>query len=134
MYSDSQCCAQCHAHARPFTHVCHIVWKSCHVGISSLLLGRSWVWREADVEREAKGTAYSRDAPNNVGAIDGAAVPDVGSSMGSFGKNVVGTTIVGSNGNGFAFESAAVIDNNYNIEADIQENVLNKRSGQDYVR
>ena len=80
--------------------------------IGGLLLGRSQSWRKAEVVGEAEGPADSRNAANNVSAINGAAVPSVGSSMGGFDENSVGTAIVTSNSDSFVQEAVEVFDTN----------------------
>ena len=67
---------------------------------------------KAQVERKTEGAADSWDTADNVGTIDGAAVPGVGGSMGCFDEDSVGTAIVASNSNSFVEEAVEVFDTN----------------------
>jgi hypothetical protein len=64
-------------------------------------IGRQRRLGKADVKGESERAAYGRDTVNNVGTVDGAAIPSICGSMGGFNENSHGATIIGSNGNSF---------------------------------
>jgi len=78
--------------------------------VRGLLLGRSRGRRKTEVKRKTKGAADSRNTANDIGTVDRAAVPSVGSSMGGFDKNSVGTTVVGCDCNSFVQKSVKVFN------------------------
>ena len=63
------------------------------MNIGSLLLSRSWSRSKAEIKRKGERTTDSRDASNNVGAINGAAVPCAGSGVSSFDEDGIGATL-----------------------------------------
>ncbi len=71
------------------------------VDLRGLLLSRCWPRGETKVKREAKRAAYGRNAADNIGAINRAAIPGVSGCMGSFDENSVGAAIIGGNSDGF---------------------------------
>jgi hypothetical protein len=96
--------------------------------IGSLLQSRCWGRAKAEVEGETKWATDSRDAANNIGPIDRAAVPSVSSSMGSLDKDSVGPTVVSGDGDSFIQEAmkvfhtdGLVIAPSSNMDADIQD-------------
>ena len=78
--------------------------------VRGLLLGWSRGRRKTEVKRKTKGAADSRNTANDIGTVDRAAVPSVGSSMGGFDKNSVGTTVVGCDCNSFVQKSVKVFN------------------------
>ena len=56
---------------------------------------------ESEIERKFKLAAHSRDAPDDVGTVDGAAIPSVSGNHGSFDPNEWCTAIRTGNSNGF---------------------------------
>ena len=121
------------------------------IDVGSLLLNQCRGRREADVEREAKRTTDSRNAADDIGAIDRAAAPSVGGGMSSFSKNCDGAKIIGGDGHCFVQEAMEVLNANSlaialssnmngdvkdsadffeetfeNRKADIQEDILNE--------
>ena len=63
-------------------------------------------------QRESGRAANGRYATNNVGTINGAAVPSVGSGMGSFNKDFVSASVIGSNRYSFVQEAMKFFDAN----------------------
>jgi hypothetical protein len=101
------------------------------MNVRSLIGSRGWSRGKAQIERKSKRSANGGDAADDIGAINGAAVPSIGGSVGSFDKNGVGATVIGSNSDGFVEESVEAFDangfvittsGNMNIDA---ENVAN---------
>ena len=95
--------------------------------IGSLLQSRGRGRTKAEVKRKPKRTADSRDATDNIGPVDGAAVPSVSSSMGSFDEDSVSATIVGCDGDSFIQKAMKVLDTNSfvvatsgNMDGDVQ--------------
>jgi hypothetical protein len=82
------------------------------MNIGCLIGGGSRNGSEAQIERKTKRPANGRDAANNVGAVNGAAVPSMCSSVGSFDENGGGATVIGINSNGFVEESVKAFDAN----------------------
>jgi hypothetical protein len=102
------------------------------MNIGSLLHGRCWGWREAEVKRKAKRPTDSGNATNNVSAINRAAVPGVSSGMGSFDEDGVGATIIGGDGNSFIQKPVEVFDANSLVIAassDMNVDVQNRTDG-----
>ena len=93
------------------------------VDVGSVLLGRCWGRRKADIEREAKRTINSRDTANDIGAIDGAAVPCVSGSVGCYHENGIGATIIGSDGDSFIQELMKMLDANSLVVASSTSNM-----------
>jgi hypothetical protein len=69
------------------------------------------------VKWEAKGAANSRNAANDVSTIDGAAIPGIRSSVGSFNKNCVCTTIVCCNHDCLIEEPMKFLNTNSFVDA-----------------
>jgi hypothetical protein len=69
--------------------------------IGSLIFSRCWRLRDADIEREAERSTNGRNASDDVGAIDGTAVPGICSSMAGFNEDRIGATVIGCDGDGF---------------------------------
>ena len=80
------------------------------VNVSSLIGSGGRNSAEADVEREAEGAADGRNAADDVGTVNRAAVPGIGSSVSSFHEDGVSATIISSNGDGFIEEAMKVFD------------------------
>jgi hypothetical protein len=82
------------------------------VDILGLGYSRRGQGTKTEVEWEAKGAADGRNAANDVSAINGAAIPSIRSSVGSFNKNGVGTTVVCCNHDCFIEESMKFFNTN----------------------
>jgi hypothetical protein len=82
------------------------------MNIGSLVRSRSRSGAEAQVKRKSERATDSGNAADDVGPINGAAVPSVGSSVGGFNKDNVGATIVGGNGDSFVEEAVKMFDCN----------------------
>ena len=80
--------------------------------IGCLLGSRGRGGTKAEIERETKRSANSRNTVNDIGAIDRAAVPGIGGGMGGFDKHSVGASIIGSDANSFVEEPMEVLDTN----------------------
>jgi hypothetical protein len=92
--------------------------------VGCLIGSRSWRGSEAQIEWKAKRPANGRDAADDVGAVNGAAVPSIGSSVGSFNENGIGATVVGSDSNSFVEESVeALYANGFVITASGHVNI-----------
>jgi hypothetical protein len=96
--------------------------------VGGLLLSGSRGWRKTEIKGETKRATDSRNTANNIGAVNRAAVPGVGSSVGSFDEDCVGTTIVAGNSNSFVEEAVEVLDadslviaTSSNMEIDIED-------------
>jgi hypothetical protein len=84
--------------------------------------GRAWVGGRCDrvravgvqseVEREFEFTAHSRNAADDVGAIDGTAVPSVGGNHGSLDPNEVSAAIGAGNSDSFVEVAEKALDAN----------------------
>jgi hypothetical protein len=57
-----------------------------------------------------EGMANGGDTANNASTINGAAVPSVGSSMGSFDEDFISAAVVGGDGNSFVKEAMEFLD------------------------
>jgi hypothetical protein len=68
------------------------------INIGSLVQSWNGSEAEAQVKREPERATDSRNAADDVCAIDGTAVPSVCSSVGGFDKDDVPAAVVGSNG------------------------------------
>jgi hypothetical protein len=66
--------------------------------------GRGWSGK-ADIERKLELAANGSNAADNVGAVDGAAVPGISGTMGGFHENFVGGTVVCVNCGDFVQET-----------------------------
>jgi hypothetical protein len=71
------------------------------VDVRGLLFSRGWPGGETKVKREAKRAADGRNAADNIGAINWAAIPGVSGCMGSLDEDSVGAAIIGGNSDGF---------------------------------
>jgi hypothetical protein len=80
--------------------------------IDSLIRSRGRSGGKTQVKWKAKWPANSRDTANDIGAINGAAVPSISSSVSGFNENSVGATVVSSNGDSFVQKSMKVFDAN----------------------
>jgi hypothetical protein len=69
--------------------------------VRSLLQSWSWGRTQAEVEGETKGAPNGGDAANDISPIDGAAVPNVSSSVGSLDEDSVSATVVSGHGDSF---------------------------------
>ena len=97
------------------------------MNVSGLLHSRGRSRAQAEIKREAKRPTNDGDTTNNISAVNRAAVPGVGSSMGSFDEDGVGATIVTGNGDSFVQEAVEVFDTNSfvvaassDVEIDVQ--------------
>ena len=82
------------------------------MNIGSLIGSGSRSWSKAQIERKAKRTADGRDAANDVGAINRAAVPGICSGVGGFNKYGIGATVIGSDSDSFVEESVKAFNAN----------------------
>ena len=82
------------------------------MNIGCLIGSGSRSWGKAQIERETERTANGRDAANDVGAVNGAAVPSIGSGVGGFDEYGIGATVIGSDSNSFVEESVKAFDAN----------------------
>jgi hypothetical protein len=82
------------------------------MNIRSLIGSWSRSGDEAQVKRKTELPTDSRNTADDVGAIDGTAVPSVGSSVGGFDEDDVGASIVGSDSDSFIKKTVEVFDGN----------------------
>jgi hypothetical protein len=98
--------------------------------VGGLLHGWSRGGRETEIKRKMKRATGSWNAANNVGAVNSrTAIPGTGGSMSSFGKDGVGATIVGGDGNDFAKEPVKVFNANslvVAVSSDMNINIQNR--------
>ena len=80
--------------------------------VGGLLHGRRRGWGKTEVERKTEGTTNSGDTVNDVGTVDGAAVPGIGSGVSSFDKDCIGATIIGGDCHSFVEEAVEVLHAN----------------------
>jgi hypothetical protein len=102
------------------------------MNIGGLLLSRSRSWRKAEVKRETKRPTDSRNTANNISAVNMAAVPGVGGSMGSFDEDGVSATIVAGNSNSFIQETVEMFNTNSFVVAtssDVDIDIENRADG-----
>ena len=84
--------------------------KSMDIG--SLVRGWSGSRRQTEIERKPERPTDSRNTANDIGAIDGAAVPSISSSVRGFDENGIGAAIIGGNGNSFVQKAMEFLDTN----------------------
>jgi hypothetical protein len=89
--------------------------------------------RQTEIEREAKRPTNSRDTPDDISAIDGAAVPSVSGSVRSFDEDSVGAAIIGSDAHGFVKEAMKMFDANSFVVAASSHMNVNVEDGADFV-
>jgi hypothetical protein len=82
------------------------------MNIRSLIGSWSRSGDEAQVKWKTERPTDSRNTADGVGAIDGTAVPSVGSSVGGFDKDDVGASIVGSDSDSFVKKTVKVLNGN----------------------
>ena len=94
---------------------------------------RSWGrgGAQTQVERKSERSTDSRDTVDNIGTINGAAIPSVSSSVRGFDKNRVGATIIGSDSNSFIEESVEVFNSDSCVVAASSDMKVNGKSGAD---
>lgn len=66
--------------------------------------------KEVEVEGKAKGATDSGNTADNVGTIDGRAVPSIRSGVRSFNKNGMRATIVTGDHDGFVQKAVETLD------------------------
>jgi hypothetical protein len=82
------------------------------INIGSLIGSWSRSGDEAQVKQKSERPTNSRNTADDVGAIDGTAVPSAGSSVGGVDKDDVGASIIGSDSESFIKKTVKVFDRN----------------------
>jgi hypothetical protein len=98
------------------------------VNVGSLVGSRRGDGTKADVKKETEGPSNSRDAADDVCAIDRAAVPGIGGGVSCFDKDGIGAMVIGGNGNSFIQKLMGVFNTDSfvvafgsNVEGDVKE-------------
>lgn len=80
------------------------------MAVFCLICSRTWCRAQAQVERESKRTADSDDTSNNVGTLDGAAIPCICNSVSGFDPNVDSATILSCDTHSLIEEMVGMLD------------------------
>jgi hypothetical protein len=102
------------------------------MNIRSLLLSRSRGRSQAQVEGKSERATDSWNTPNNISAVDRAAVPGVSSGMSGFDEDGVGAAIIGGDGNGFVKEPMKVFDADGFVVAASSDMEIDSKDGADF--